>query len=104
MQSENGISMLDGHGFVPGRIVRYLDAERKYFPMLLTACHQGPFGRNKASGVIFGEFGVKYLAAVDYDQAQKPGSWSWPLRNRAKKKSPETKPAPGKPLCTPKTK
>jgi hypothetical protein len=84
------IQQLDGHDFVPGRLVRYIDANGQLFPMILVTCHKDSAGSNhSASGVIFGDidFGARFLPNISYDQKQSPNTWHWPLRIQNKKKA-----------------
>jgi hypothetical protein len=104
--------MLDGHPFVVGRIVRYVDIDGRQFPMLIVVARKDPTGiAHNADGVIFGPWGARFLPWILYDQTQKPSTWHWPPHNGKQKKPAEAplpvaakKAVPGRPLYVKKAK
>ena len=85
-----------------GRLVHFLNFERKQFPMLITEAFKDPGGERgpRAHGVIFGPFGVEYVADIPYHAGKIANSWHWPSRNieARRKKGPKS----GQPLVDPK--
>ena len=96
-------NLVDGKVFTMGRLVHYVDAEGKQWPMIIIRCTKPKNGEHVPmvdGGLVFCTQGAVHEGLIPYSPLRLPHTWHWPNNQPdcKKKKGPQ----PGKPLVDPK--